>query len=213
MRLLNTASLQPEEFVSTEGVKYAILSHRWEHQEVSLQQLVAGDVHGKLGHVKIQRFCRLAAEIGYQHAWVDTCCIDKTSSAELQEAINSMYRWYQEAALCYVYLSDVKSVEDLGKSAWFTRGWTLQEMIVCYHLFLGGPRILTLTAMFFKAPDHATFYNCRWEPMGGKRIWRTSFRRSEVFQLAFSKVFRMTVQHVDHLNLRIGASHKNVLGV
>ncbi|KAK5273573.1 hypothetical protein LTR96_000173 [Exophiala xenobiotica] len=147
MRLLNTATFRPEEFVSTEGVKYAILSHRWEDEEVSLQQLVVGDVHGKLGYVKIQRFCGLAAKDGYEWAWVDTCCIDKSSSAELQEAINSMYRWYQEAALCYIYLSDVKSVEDLGKSAWFTRGWTLQEMI---------------------APDNATFYNWQWEPMGTK---------------------------------------------
>lgn len=134
MRLLNTATLQLEEFVSAEDVEYAILSHRWEHEEVSLQQLVTGDVHGKLGYVKIQSFCGLAAEDGYQYAWVDTCCIDKTSSAELQEAINSMYRWYEEAAVCYVYLSDVDSLEDLNKSAWFTRGWTLQEMIVCYAL-------------------------------------------------------------------------------
>ncbi|KAK7894805.1 hypothetical protein LTR67_005544 [Exophiala xenobiotica] len=147
MRLLNTKTLRLKEFVSTEGVKYAILSHRWEDEEVSLQQLVVGDVRGKLGYVKIQRFCGLAAKDGYEWAWVDTCCIDKSSSAELQEAINSMYRWYRDADLCYVYLSDVKSVEDLGKSAWFTRGWTLQEMI---------------------APDNATFYNWQWEPMGTK---------------------------------------------
>ncbi|KAK5209383.1 hypothetical protein LTR41_004919 [Exophiala xenobiotica] len=147
MRLLNTTTLQPKEFVSTEGVKYAILSHRWEDEEVSLQQLVAGDVHGKLGYVKIQCFCRLAAYYGYQYAWVDTCCIDKTSSAELQEAINSMYRWYKEAALCCVYMSDVDSVEDLDQSAWFTRGWTLQELI---------------------APENAWFYNWRWESMGTK---------------------------------------------
>jgi hypothetical protein len=138
MRLLNTKTLRLKEFVSTEGVKYAILSHRWEDEEVSLQQLVVGDVRGKLGYVKIQRFCGLAAKDGYEWAWVDTCCIDKSSSAELQEAINSMYRWYRDADLCYVYLSDVKSVEDLGKSAWFTRGWTLQEMIVCCHLFIGS---------------------------------------------------------------------------
>jgi hypothetical protein len=131
MRLLNTATLQLEDFMSTEGVKYAILSHRWKHDEVSLQQLVAGDVRGKLGYIKIRGFCRLAAENGYQHAWIDTCCIDKTSSAELQEAINSMYRWYEDAAVCYVYLSDVHSLEDMDKSAWFTRGWTLQDMIVC----------------------------------------------------------------------------------
>ncbi|KAK5465363.1 hypothetical protein LTS15_001926 [Exophiala xenobiotica] len=147
MHLLNTATVQLEEFVSTEGVEYAILPHRWEHGEVSLQQLVARDFHDKLGYDKIRCFCLLAAENGYQHAWVDTCCIDETSSAELQEAINSMYRWYEEAAVCYVYLSDVHSHEDLGKSAWFTRGWTLQEMI---------------------APDNATFYNRQWKSMGTK---------------------------------------------
>ncbi len=76
-----------------------------------------------------------------------------------------MYRWYEEAAVCYVYLSDVDSLEDLDKSAWFTRGWTLQELIVCCAWI---SRSLLLTTMFFKAPESATFYNCRWESIGTK---------------------------------------------
>lgn len=66
---------------------------------------------------------------GFAYVWVDTCCIDKKSSAELNEAINSMYKWYERAAICYVYLSDVSGKEDIAKSSWFTRGWTLQELL------------------------------------------------------------------------------------
>ena len=78
-----------------------------------------------------------AAHDGYEYFWIHTCCIDKTNSVELNEAINSMFRWYREAARCYVYLSDVNYVEgqraiwldDLARSRWFTRGWTLQELL------------------------------------------------------------------------------------
>ena len=63
-----------------------------------------------------------------QFGTADLCCIDKTSSAELSEAINSMYRWYQESGVCYAYLADVPP-NAFSKSRWFTRGWTLQELI------------------------------------------------------------------------------------
>jgi hypothetical protein len=67
----------------------------------------------------------------------------KCDAVELQEAINSMFRWYQNAAKCYVYLSDVsttkrKSSERFSdcvwesafrESRWFKRGWTLQELL------------------------------------------------------------------------------------
>ncbi|RTE82513.1 hypothetical protein BHE90_002953 [Fusarium euwallaceae] len=86
------------------------------------------------------QFCSVARMNGFEYVWVDTCCIDKTSSAELSEAINSMYRWYQEATMCYAYLEDVADTgeatgEDslrltgFARSRWFTRGWTLQELI------------------------------------------------------------------------------------
>lgn len=124
---------------------YAILSHTWgvDDEEFTFKDLMEGTGKSKAGYDKIL-FCGQQAAIdGLQYFWVDTCCIDKSSSAELQEAINSMFRWYQNAAQCYVLLRDVsmshsrESDEFLRptwesafrKSRWFTRGWTLQELI------------------------------------------------------------------------------------
>ncbi len=123
--------------------KYAILSHTWgpDAEEVTFRDLVDGTGEDKIGYEKI-RFCAAQARRdGLQYFWVDTCCIDKSSSAELQESINSMFRWYRDAAICYVYLADVSltisghSPAPLSweiafqRSRWFTRGWTLQELI------------------------------------------------------------------------------------
>jgi len=119
--------------------KYAILSHTWEAEEVTFEDLQNGTGTKKAGYNKI-RFCgEQARRDGLQYFWVDTCCIDKSSSAELSEAINSMFRWYRESTKCYVYLLDVLrtavNTDDLAwesafrKSRWFTRGWTLQELI------------------------------------------------------------------------------------
>jgi hypothetical protein len=137
------------EFVGNNIPPYAILSHTWgaDHDEVTLRDLVDGTGKTNAGYTKI-RFCaKQASQDNLQYFWVDTCCIDKSSSAELQEAINSMFRWYRNAHKCYVYLADV-SVGDSAvgsaqrslsssltrKSAfqasrWFTRGWTLQELL------------------------------------------------------------------------------------
>jgi Heterokaryon incompatibility protein (HET) len=124
---------------------YAILSHTWgaDSEEVSFKDLTEGTGKNKAGYVKIE-FCRKqAATHNLQFFWVDTCCIDKSSSAELSEAINSMFRWYQNADKCYVCLSDVSSPGHaingqsipitlkpaFSESRWFRRGWTLQELI------------------------------------------------------------------------------------
>lgn len=125
---------------------YAILSHTWaadEGEEVSFQDIEAGTGRSKAGYNKI-RFCvEQAAADNLQYIWIDTCCIDKRNAVELSEAINSMFSWYQKAARCYVFLSDVSVREDGGnyqqfdlawepkfrESRWFTRGWTLQELI------------------------------------------------------------------------------------
>jgi hypothetical protein len=124
---------------------YAILSHTWgeDHQEVSFKDLTIGPRREISGYKKL-RFCsEQATRDGLQHFWVDTCCIDKSNSVELQEAITSMFAWYQNAAKCYVYLPDVsttkleandQSFESLWEpyfqvSRWFTRGWTLQELL------------------------------------------------------------------------------------
>ncbi len=124
---------------------YAILSHTWgpSAKEVKFKDITNGKGKGKAAYNKL-RFCaERAASDGLRYFWVDTCCIDKSSSAELQEAITSMFQWYRNAAKCYVYLSDVPSPAiDLNSevsqvpwesafrdSKWFTRGWTLQELL------------------------------------------------------------------------------------
>jgi hypothetical protein len=131
------------EFVGDNTPPYAILSHTWgaDGEEVTYKDLVDRTGKSKAGYAKIQFCGQQAASDGLQYFWVDTCCIDKSSSAELTEAINSMFRWYHDAAKCYVYLSDV-SIYDKNdhfslsawesvfrESRWFTRGWTLQELI------------------------------------------------------------------------------------
>ncbi|KAH5552913.1 hypothetical protein HBI25_177950 [Parastagonospora nodorum] len=153
MRLLYTASdgklLWTKDIIRSEEIPpYAILSHTWGEQEVvfddlkSLDSVKDVDAQKESSWNKI-RFCAQQAERdGLEHFWVDTCCIDKSNSQELQEAINSMFSWYQNAKKCYVYLSDVEyNTPDaesessprwkpaFRKSKWFNRGWTLQELL------------------------------------------------------------------------------------
>ncbi|KAL5318069.1 hypothetical protein ACEPPN_015173 [Leptodophora sp. 'Broadleaf-Isolate-01'] len=128
------------EFFKSATPEYAILSHTWEEEEVTFDDLQNGTGMDKAGYEKI-RFCaEQAKRDGLQYFWVDTCCIDKSNSAELAEAINSMFRWYRMSTKCYVYLPDVSrtavNTDGLAwwesafrKSRWFTRGWTLQELI------------------------------------------------------------------------------------
>lgn len=117
---------------------YAILSHRWleTSEEVDFETLSRGLGQGKLGYQKLKFCAEQARRDGLQYFWVDTCCINKANKAELSRSINSMFRWYQSAKLCYVYLSDVAShvgndegMDGLRQSTWFTRGWTLQELL------------------------------------------------------------------------------------
>ncbi|KAL7934994.1 ankyrin repeat-containing domain protein [Trichoderma chlorosporum] len=134
MRLLYTKELDAggfelKEFGQENVPPYAILSHTWAEEEVSFQDMTLGRFANKKGYDKIRGCCSLARANGYNYAWIDTCCIDKTSSAELSEAINSMYQWYAEADICYGFLADVPSKVAFSESRWFTRGWTLQELI------------------------------------------------------------------------------------
>ncbi|KAL7803073.1 ankyrin repeat-containing domain protein [Trichoderma afarasin] len=134
MRLLHTKELDTggfelKEFGQENVPPYAILSHTWGEEEVTFQDMTLGRFANKKGYDKIRGCCVLARANGYDYAWVDTCCIDKTSSAELSEAINSMYQWYVEADVCYGFLADVPSKVAFSESRWFTRGWTLQELI------------------------------------------------------------------------------------
>jgi len=129
--------------------QYAILSHRWENdeEEVTFEDMDKGidkgSAQGKAGYKKIEFCSEQAAKDGLRYFWVDSCCIKKSDSSELTESLNSMFRWYYRAEKCYVYLSDVskrkrkrrlKNSQDSWEQAfraseWFTRGWTLQELL------------------------------------------------------------------------------------
>ncbi|KAH7018087.1 heterokaryon incompatibility protein-domain-containing protein [Microdochium trichocladiopsis] len=165
MRLLEVKTLEPVEFVPSEIPPYAILSHTWEADEVNFQELTGVDKswQSKAGWSKIKACARQADSDGYSHIWVDTCCIDKKSSAELQEAINSMFRWYEASEVCYVYLADCTFDETRGSAVltknlrWFSRGWTLQELI---------------------APRKVLFFDKDWKRIG----WKHGLLR-EIFHL------------------------------
>ncbi|KAJ5975266.1 hypothetical protein N7481_008973 [Penicillium waksmanii] len=103
---------------------------------------------------KIQSFCKKARDDEFEFAWIDTCCINKDSSAELSEAINSMFQWYRQATKFYVYLADVNDVKQLARSEWFRRGWTLQELL---------------------APRNIQFFSYNWAKLGDKKTLLGTF--------------------------------------
>ncbi|KAJ3578633.1 hypothetical protein NPX13_g1938 [Xylaria arbuscula] len=147
MRLINTSTLEVHEFTGDSTKEYAILSHTWGEDECTLQGMSTAEVQKRAGYAKIQLCCTQARLDGLDWAWVDTCCIDKTSTTELSEAINSMFRWYSNAKVCYAYLADVNDKDGFASSRWFSRGWTLQELI---------------------APKVLRFYSSNWTLLGFK---------------------------------------------
>jgi len=153
MRLINCITYELEEFIGSNIPNYAILSHTWGPEEVLFSDLPLRQPStiAKAGYQKIEFTCGQAVQDGLAYAWVDTCCIDKTSSAELSEAINSMFYWYSNSAKCYAFLEDVLAGDvkgTLSKSRWFTRGWTLQELI---------------------APTTVFFYDRSWRVFGDRQ--------------------------------------------
>ncbi len=154
MRLIDVCTIKLQDYDQLGSCPgYAILSHTWGSEEISFQDFLQGRGRDKAGFKKVLRCCELARCEGYQYLWVDTCCIDKSSSSELSEAINSMFMWYERASICYAYLADVEhgggSMQEISAAAmqsrWFTRGWTLQELI---------------------APTEVVFLDCDWEEIG-----------------------------------------------
>lgn len=148
MWLINVNTLELEEF-GPNPPRYGILSHTWNAgQEISFQDWKTPEIaKSKAGYAKIEGACRQASSDGLDYVWVDTNCINKTSSSELSEAINSMFAWYRNAVVCYVYLSDFEisqsdahdfqqqpRASSFCRSNWFTRGWTLQELLAPTHL-------------------------------------------------------------------------------
>jgi hypothetical protein len=152
MRFINCTTLQVEEFFGRDIRPYAILSHTWGDEEVSFADLPLDKptTIARAGYRKIAFTCAQATRDGLNYAWIDTCCIDKSSSSELSEAINSMFAWYRNSHHCYVYLSDVSKASmdhSFSESRWFTRGWTLQELL---------------------APEDVIFYDREWIELGTK---------------------------------------------
>ncbi|KAM5355593.1 hypothetical protein ACJ41O_002239 [Fusarium nematophilum] len=165
MRLINTRTLEMEEFLGDRVPRYVILSHTWGDEEVTFDDWQQPETSGaKMGWAKITGACEAAARLDcIDYIWIDTACIDKRSSAELSEAINSMFSWYRDAELCLVHLADFdipsaysppaeipdSAVTDgaqaictppddlrqlLAACRWFTRGWTLQELLAPRHV-------------------------------------------------------------------------------
>ncbi|KXJ87913.1 heterokaryon incompatibility protein-domain-containing protein, partial [Microdochium bolleyi] len=153
MRLLEiqdyaTEPVLTEDIPDHEVPFYAILSHTWDHgHEVTHDDMVWGTGRDKTGWRKIEFCSGQTPRDGLQHFWIDTCCIDKSNHAEDHAAIRSMFAWYQNARVCYAYLTDVTSIKDLPWSKWWTRGWTLQELL---------------------APQVVKFFNCDGRYLGDK---------------------------------------------
>lgn len=154
MYLLDTTTKRLSSFFDKWRPPYAILSHTWGTEEVTFEDLkqfhegslrqhpFSSLVSSRAGWRKIEACCDQALRDGLKWVWIDTCCIDKSSSAELSEAINSMFAWYRDSKVCYAFLSDVdEACEDISEptssfrsSRWFTRGWTLQELLAPRHI-------------------------------------------------------------------------------
>ena len=169
MRLIIVETYDMREFFNRPQPPYAILSHTWEEEEVLLADMAdLSAARQKKGFLKIEHCCRQAKVDGHEWVWVDTCCIDKSSSAELSETINSMFWYYSDAMVCYAYLCDIDDLwfaasrdpsgiaAEIQKSRWFSRGWTLQEFIAPYYL---------------------TFYSSGWVPLVGKTDWRETLEQ------------------------------------
>lgn len=144
-RLINVHTLELEECSLNSPPGYAILSHTWGQEELSFQIWNTSD-HGRHlhGYRKIEGACRIASEeFHLDYLWADTCCIDKSSSAELTEAINAMFQYYKNAHTCLIYLEDVPDVhpvessgyqgdlmmDSLCSSRWFSRGWQVTALL------------------------------------------------------------------------------------
>ena len=158
MRLLNARTLRFESYPTSKTPTYVVLTHTWStnrEDEVLFQDIVTQSMAEKPSFLKVAECCRQAVKDQISHVWIDSCCIDSSSSAEVSEAINSMYRWYKEAASCYGYLSDVSLLPDqagfsseFAHARWFSRGWTLQELL---------------------APKGIKFYSKDWQYIGSKQ--------------------------------------------
>ncbi|KAK4200959.1 putative vegetative incompatibility protein HET-E-1 [Triangularia verruculosa] len=204
MRLLNTSTLQVVEFLS-EKPQYAILSHTWGEEEVAFHDLSRPDRRTLKGWKKVERCCRLARSEGWGYVWIDTCCINKAASGELGEAINSMFRWYQEAQICYAFLEDVPprycsdgksrpANGDVTDSRWFTRGWTLQELLAPPFLafldsswnIIGSRETYTPAITYATKIEQKDFHSLKSCSIATKFSWAASRQTTRAEDRAYS---------------------------
>ncbi|KAI6138262.1 hypothetical protein BKA82DRAFT_1001182 [Pisolithus tinctorius] len=209
--------------------RYVMLSHRWESSEPLLRDVEGKNVYDLSGTeclVKLQEFCLCAFGRGFLWAWSDTCCIDKDSSAELQEAIGSMFSWYRRSSLTLVYLSDVSNPCSLVDSIWFKRGWTLQELLasptilfytqdwsLCMNREVANHKAdPTMLAELQKATGIAEWHLVNFYPgmdeARSRLQWASSRRTTRPEDVAYSLfgIFRL------HLPVLYGESAENALG-
>jgi hypothetical protein len=159
MRLINSQTFELRSFLPHEIPEYVILSHRWGPEEITYKNIIQNPISDEKsparqlqGFAKVKDTCKLASDDGYSWVWIDSCCIDKESSTDVDKAINSMWAYYMKSNICYVYMADIPDALagwsiNFQKSNWFTRGWTLQELI---------------------APVYVEFYAADWSPIGTK---------------------------------------------
>lgn len=182
MRLLNTTSLKIESFYGCEVPPYAILSHVWGEHEVTYRDVKSRDGPPKKSTKrdwdKVIKATEYAAKHGWKYIWIDTCCINKPDMSELSEAINSMFRWYERAEICYAFLVDVPPKRSelehpwewhFRGSKWFTRGWTLQELL---------------------APTFLEFIDQDWNSIGSREELATEIQRATGIEVSQLRNFR-----------------------
>ena len=184
MWLLNVNTRKLEEFIGKKIPEYAILSHTWGEKEATFKDVKRNGY--KSGSTKIDGSCAQAQAMRLDYIWIDTFCINKSSSSEILEAISSMWDWYNRATICFAYLSDVPNGDDwaeentaFSNSRWFTRGWTLQEFI---------------------APPVVRFYDASWRFIGRKSEHRNDY----LFTAKISKITRISWDALRFTNIAKG---------
>jgi hypothetical protein len=191
MRLLDVQTYTLHTFYGDQIPPYAILSHTWlqAHEEVLFAHLQyePGSWQHLPGARKVVMTCRQATQDGYSWAWVDTCCIDKTDSSELSESINSMFKWYQQAGVCYVFLTDIDHDKENNflRSRWWTRAWTLQELL---------------------APELVEFFDMEWRHIGNKAEWAAPI--AEAMNIDIESLYKPRSMHRKSVAQRISWAAK-----
>lgn len=237
MRLLKTTNyaLFEAHDIPTRFPHYAILSHTWTspQEEITYQDIkkrkddIENNIYKQTGWSKLKKFCDRAAKDGWDWAWMDNCCIDKTNPADIQEAINAMFRYYQDAGLCYAYLKDVDALaalEDAGllenedpdeiaelkdiacpdslayealhsdfiKARWFSRGWTLQELL---------------------APHYLVFVDREWRRIGSRETWASEIKEASSIEARHLTSFKPTDFQSCSIAMRLSWASRRVTTV